>query len=193
MVSSTIDLSKGSFTYADLEELPSEERSRYELSYGVLVVTPAPNTIHQLILGRVTSYLRSIVLPSQEVLPEAELLIRPDLVKRPDVQVVEQSLVGNQSVTGMPDLVVEILSQATRKIDLTEKRSVYEDRGIPSYWIIDPEAATLTVLELDGHAEGSYQQLRTVDGVIEISVPVNLRIRPEAILGVIPPASGSQL
>lgn len=178
-VNSTIDLSKGSYTYSDLELLPQEERSRYELSYGVLVVTPAPNTVHQLFLGRLTSYLRSIALPSQEVLPEAELLIRPDLVKRPDIQIVDSNLVGGQSVAGRPHLVVEILSPATRKIDLTEKRSVYEDYRIPAYWIVDPEVPSLTVLELDQR----YLELPEQNGHIEITVPATLRINPAQILG----------
>ncbi len=36
------------------------------------------------------------------VLAEAELLLQPDLVKRPDVQVVDENLVGGQSVVGTP-------------------------------------------------------------------------------------------
>jgi hypothetical protein len=75
MANSTIDLTKGYYTYADLECLPEEERSHYELSYGALVVAPAPNIRHQQMLRRVLIFLERIALPSQEVLPEAELLI----------------------------------------------------------------------------------------------------------------------
>lgn len=45
----TIDRSGQVFTYADLEDVPSDE-NRYELSYGTLVVTPAPNTRHQAVM-----------------------------------------------------------------------------------------------------------------------------------------------
>ena len=40
------------FTYADLEGMP-DDGCRYELSYGALVVTPAPNTRHQLLVSEV--------------------------------------------------------------------------------------------------------------------------------------------
>lgn len=187
VVLSSIDLSRGAFTYADLERLPDDERCRYELSYGALVVTPAPNTQHQLILGKVVAFLERNRLPSQVVLPEAELLIQPDLVKRPDVQVVDENLVGGQCVTGTPDLVVEILSPATRMIDLTEKRSVYEEAGIQAYWLIDPETLELTVLELEGLPEGRYVQRQpNSTGRIEISVPVTLSIDPTKVSGGLP-------
>ena len=42
----TIDRSGQVFTYADLETAVEDE-NRYELSYGTLIVTPAPNTRHQ--------------------------------------------------------------------------------------------------------------------------------------------------
>ena len=73
----------------------------------------------------VASFLHQRKPPSVRVLAEAELLIRPDLVKRPDVQVVDENLVGGQSVVGTPLLVVEIHSPVTRALDLTERRFVY--------------------------------------------------------------------
>jgi Uma2 family endonuclease len=174
---STIDLSKGSYTYADLECLPEDERSHYELSYGALVVTPAPNLRHQHLLGQVVILLNEITLPSQVVLPEADLLLAQDLVKRPDIQMVDRDLASGQYVAGVPELVVEILSPATRKIDLTEKRSVYEEAGIKAYWIVDPEVPELTVLELT--PEGRYVPVEPDSaGRIEISVPVRMSVDP---------------
>jgi len=45
-------------------------------------------------------------------------------------------------------LAVEVLSPSTRRKDTILKRSKYEDEGIASYWIIDPEAPSITALEL---------------------------------------------
>jgi len=36
-------------------------------------------------------------------------------------------------------LVVEILSDTTRRRDQGEKRTLYTDAGIPEYWIVDGE------------------------------------------------------
>ena len=49
-------------------------------------------------------------------------------------------------------LAVEVLSPSTRRKDLFLKRSKYEDAGVESYWIVDPEGPSILALELvDGH------------------------------------------
>ncbi|MCY7321239.1 MAG: Uma2 family endonuclease [Phormidesmis sp. CAN_BIN36] len=47
-----------------------------------------------------------------------------------------------------PQLVVEVISpgKSNRDRDLNRKRSQYSNRGIPEYWLIDPESQTITVL-----------------------------------------------
>jgi Uma2 family endonuclease len=47
-------------------------------------------------------------------------------------------------------LVVEVLSPSNSGHDLVTKRHYYAAAGIPRYWIVDPSACRLTVLELDG-------------------------------------------
>jgi Uma2 family endonuclease len=44
-----------------------------------------------------------------------------------------------------PDWVCEILSPATRRFDLTEKRELYRLNGVAHLWLVDPEAHTLEV------------------------------------------------
>lgn len=48
------------------------------------------------------------------------------------------------AIEGVPDLVVEILSPATRANDLGVKRDVYLDAGVREIWLVDPEARTVT-------------------------------------------------
>jgi Uncharacterized protein conserved in cyanobacteria len=37
-------------------------------------------------------------------------------------------------------LVVEVLSPSTARADRPRKRLIYQDQGVPEYWIIDPAA-----------------------------------------------------
>ncbi len=175
----TIDRPGQVFTYADLEAVPDDE-NRYELSYGALIVTPAPNTRHQALMVSVAAFLHQCKPSSMRVLAEAELLLQTDLVKRPDVQVVDEHLVGGQSVVGTPSLVVEIHSPATRVLDLTEKRLVYAQAGIPAYWLIDPDAMTLTILELD---DDHYLERAVLQGDMELAVglPFTMTVSAAAI------------
>ncbi|MDR1626766.1 MAG: Uma2 family endonuclease, partial [Spirochaetia bacterium] len=43
------------------------------------------------------------------------------------------------------DLVVEILSPSTLKMDLLYKLNKYLEAGVGEYWIIDPEEKTVSV------------------------------------------------
>jgi len=51
-----------------------------------------------------------------------------------------------------PLLVAEVVSPGdlNRERDYQAKRAQYERRGIPEYWLIDPEAQLITVLQLEG-------------------------------------------
>ena len=44
---------------------------------------------------------------------------------------------------GAPDLVVEILSPSTRKLDLGPKKDVYARRGVKELWVVDPDTKTV--------------------------------------------------
>ncbi len=46
------------------------------------------------------------------------------------------------------DLVVEVVSPDDLKRDLVDKRREYAQAGIPDYWIVNPQTATITVLAL---------------------------------------------
>jgi Uma2 family endonuclease len=54
---------------------------------------------------------------------------------------------------GAPDLIVETLSPDSQDRDWDEKRRAYAARGIPHYWIADPDAQQVTWLSL---VEGAY-------------------------------------
>ncbi|HEV2123428.1 MAG TPA: Uma2 family endonuclease, partial [Chloroflexota bacterium] len=43
----------------------------------------------------------------------------------------------------MPDLIVEVLSPGTDEHDLFTKRNLYEQLGVPHYWIADAQAKSI--------------------------------------------------
>ncbi len=109
--------------------MPDDGR-RYELLDGVLVVSPRPTTIHQVVAMRLLRVLADAC---------------PD-----DLCVVPMDQIGGAKFTEPPLLVIEIRSPSTALIDLNRKKAAYERFGVPSYWIVnpDPPQPELTVFEL---------------------------------------------
>lgn len=147
------------FTYADLRDMPEDGR-RYEVVQGVLCVSPAPKTRHQRIsmslsklLGRAEDSGFGVALAAPtDVYLDDENGVQPDLVF---VRSDHAAIIVEDDVRGVPDLVVEILSPTTRTRDLGAKLRVYARFGVRVYWVVDPEAETVTVF---GPGEGGYVQ-----------------------------------
>jgi Uma2 family endonuclease len=77
----------------------------------------------------------------------------------PDVMVYWPQASNAEWYIGTPFLCVEVLSQAPL-VDCSVKAAKYAHAGVSQYWVIDPEAQTLSVLSLVGdqyEVSGSYQ------------------------------------
>jgi Uma2 family endonuclease len=175
-------LEPGEFTLADLDALP-DDGMRYELVDGQLLVTPAPLAIHQRVAGQLFLRLQPACPDGLEVF-FAPFDFRPSKQRslQPDLLVCRSGDVGPRGVEFCPLLLaVEILSPSTRMTDLLLKRALYEESGVTSYWIIDPEAETLTVLELD---DGVYLERAVVkrDEIFEAALPFDVRIVPSDLV-----------
>ncbi len=51
---------------------------------------------------------------------------------------------------GIPDLIAEVLSPATREVDRGMRRNLYRRAGVPHLWLLDPEVETVEIFELTG-------------------------------------------
>jgi Uma2 family endonuclease len=73
------------------------------------------------------------------------------------------------AVDAIPDLVVEVLSPATRANDLGIKRDLYMRSGVRELWLADPDARTVTRVQLNGSGdelfiEGDLLHSELLDG-----------------------------
>jgi Uma2 family endonuclease len=146
--------SKIKLTYEHYRNAPESERERYELYEGELVMVPSPSLKHQLILGNLVDFLRRFVNENDlgvVLFSPLDVILGGDTVLQPDILFVAKAraeILAAEGIRGAPDLVVEILSEATAKRDRTYKKTLYARYGVKEYWLVNPEAETIEVLVL---------------------------------------------
>lgn len=142
---------QGEWTYDDYLRLPDDGR-RYEIIEGVLYVSNAPSHLHQHTVGKIflalALYVEAmksgevIVAPIEVHLPGIAKPVLPDLIF---IAAANQPEPGFQYFAGAPDLVVEVLSPSTYRIDQSVKLDAYERAGVKEYWLANPKTRTITV------------------------------------------------
>ncbi|MBC6442649.1 MAG: Uma2 family endonuclease [Rhodobacteraceae bacterium] len=70
--------------------------------------------------------------------------------------------------TTPPDWVCEVLSPATKHIDLGPKRDIYAREGVSHIWFLDPDARTLDAFRL--HTR-QWHPIAALAGEADVSVP----------------------
>jgi len=153
-------------TYADLIAMPADGK-RHELIDGEHYVTPAPTFRHQLVLSHLHLDLGSYVEANglgQVCFAPLDVVLSDHDVVEPDLLFVSTERlagIGHAYVHIAPDLVVEVLSPGTRRIDATKKLCLYEKFGVAEYWMIDPDAEWVEVYRpASGGGQGLHQAAR---------------------------------
>lgn len=139
----------GPFTPEDREAMPEDGR-RVELIDGCLVVSPSAGRPHNDLVMHLFRLLDRVCpdgVTIYNVPYDYRLADGSELV--PDITVARREDIGEKRITVPPLLVVEVISPSSRWMDPLVKRAKYEAAGVPAYWIGDPVAQRLTVLELD--------------------------------------------
>ena len=167
-------------TRADLSDLP-DDGHRYELIDGVLIVSPAPRFAHQAVLFNLHALLRSACPPGLYVMgaPFA-VALADDTEVQPDLLVAPRAQFTDRDLPGPPLLAVEVLSPSTRRVDLLLKRDRLEAAGVPSYWLVDPDEPSITVLELQ---DGRYVEVAHASGdeVCRVAQPFVVTVVPSQL------------
>lgn len=133
------------YTAEEVRHFP-DERLRYEVIRGELFVTPAPGRAHQRavleLARRLQSYLETHAMG--EALPAPfEVEFTEDSAVQPDVIVLLEPQAGRltpERLHGPPALVIEIVSYSSKRTDRLQKRQLYQEEGVPEYWVVDLEA-----------------------------------------------------
>ena len=167
------------FTVDDIENLP--EGVRAELIDGQIFYMAAPKVIHQRLSGKLYRELCQYI---EEHDGTCEVFFAPLGIKlaedgknhlEPDVIVVcDEKKIREDGCYGAPDLVIEIISQSTRKRDYGIKLLKYRTEGVKEYWIVDPDRHVVMVYWFENEA---MNELHGINEEIEFHMFPGLKVR----------------
>ncbi len=135
---------------------PANSGPRYQLINGELTEMAGASYAHQTFLVQLliqlamqvdSSGIGEVLVAPYDVHVDLFNTYQPDLLF---VSSARRHILDQPAATGAPDVVVEILSDSTRRRDLNEKLPVYGSNGVREVWIVDLDAATVTIHSGDG-------------------------------------------
>jgi len=143
-----------------------------ELINETLYMSPAPTPKHQRIVRKLSSVISDFVekkkigeifiSPCDVFLDEISNAVQPDIVYIASYNsfIVKE----DESIQGVPDLIIEILSPGNSKHDKVIKKELYEKFGVKEYWIVNPDTKETTGYQLKDNV---YSELGSFTGRIQ--------------------------
>ena len=142
------------FTYADYCKTPEGEL--YEIIDGVLIIVDTPPRVHQASSRNIgtplDTYIKAHRLGEMYYAP-TDVILSDINVVQPDILFVSNArarILADEGIRGAPDLVIEILSPSTARLDKVRKRELYARFRVPEYWQVDIDDLSVVVLTLAG-------------------------------------------
>lgn len=131
-----------------------ESQERYELIDRVVCMSPGPSSLHQRIITEVAIQIGAFLKthPVGEVAVEVDVRFSDTLVYRPDVVFLSAVKADRcrDRVTEVPDVVIEVVSPDSNRLDVETKMRDYERFGVGEYWLIDPLRGTTRFFRRQG-------------------------------------------
>jgi Uma2 family endonuclease len=165
--------------------------TRYELVGGELIAMPPEDRIN----SKIALFLLARLL---DVFPEDRLCYKDTEIevagvmaqtRLPDLMLLSEALAavlgdGRGTITRdmpPPELIVEVVSPGAtnEQRDYRYKRSEYAARGIPEYWVINPQAGQITIFTLEAgfYEEAVYSGAMVIQSRFDV-----LRLTAEQVL-----------
>lgn len=178
-------------SYEEYTTLVKSSDQRYELIDGEIYLLATPSFNHQVIVNELawhfSSYFRerkcrSLTAPLEVRLFTSASGEDPNVVQ-PDIIVIcdEDRINDENKYEGIPSLIVEVVSPATKGKDMITKPNLYMKSGILEYWIVNPENKTITQYTFTGNRKlKNIKEYRQNENICS-SVFENLEISLQAI------------
>ena len=165
------------YTIEDLDRFP-DDGNRYELLDGVLLVTPAPATSHQVVANRLQFQLTAALsVPGHaHVVGPGAIQCPPGTQLQPDILVFPARFSPESKWLEVTEhwLAVEVLSRSSRIYDREFKRDAYFALGVQQVWLVDRVSKSVEVCRSRGISEVVRDTIRWRPPVKDVAVTIPL-------------------
>ena len=162
----------------DFSEMQFEDTDdfQYEIINGEMIRKSAPVPIHQEVLKNllyiIETYNRlqkigKLFCAPIDVLLDDYNKLQPDLVF---ISEKKKSIITNDGIIGVPDLVIEIISPTSVIRDRIEKKNVYERFAIPEFWLVDPQYESIEIYTLKNNRYELFSAATALEGGLNQSL-----------------------
>jgi Uma2 family endonuclease len=130
-------------------DLP-ETMTPTQLIDGEVVVSLSPEVLHQDVILNAVDLLKPLV-------PAGKIRVSPIDVRLDDGNVVQPDMLwmaeggqcklskNKKHLVDAPELIVEVFSPETERLDRDRKFKLYEQHGVKEYWMVHPTAQYIEV------------------------------------------------
>jgi Uma2 family endonuclease len=165
-------------------ELADRTHRIIELKAERLIVSSMPTLDHQNIIGNLYELFRAWArkFGGLTIMAAYPIRLAQGKFREPDLMIyaAEDRERAKKQYGEPPNLVVEVLSPNTRKIDLEEKIIEYAEAGIGEYWIVDTEEVQIEQYVLEGDRYKLHATLSKGD-VLRAATLEGLEVRVDGV------------
>lgn len=151
-------------TYEEFLKLTENSDFRYELIDGEVYCLASPSYYHQIVVAEIYGNFynwfkdkkcKPLPAPLDIKLEKSEANIcsvQPDIVVVCDTDNINEK----GRYMGVPALVVEVLSESTRKNDMIKKLNLFMLTGVSEYWLVDTDKRQIFVYSFEERNINDY-------------------------------------
>jgi Uma2 family endonuclease len=163
------------FSYEDYLTWPDDQRC--EILDSSAYMQAAPSRIHQEITGELFRQFANYLQGKPCKVYHAPFCVRLDNEKNasdirnvvePDITIVcDRSKLDDKGCKGVPDMIIEVISPSSGKMDRILKFNRYEKAGVKEYWIVEPDERIVSVFTLQDSGRYGRPDMYTESNTIK--------------------------
>jgi Uma2 family endonuclease len=151
-------------TYEEFVNIDQNTDELLEYIDGIIYNQASPSQIHQTVaLNLATEFniflknktCKPFIAPFDVILKDEKQEYPRKVI--PDISIIcDKTGLNASNYTGVPTLIVEILSPSNEAHDLITKMNLYQQFKVKEYWIVNPKIKTVSIYKIND--EGFYEQ-----------------------------------